>query len=107
MSLHARRQPVRSAHLARQQHAVPRDGGCARRGVALGGGGLGALMAAAVELKHRIAPTAATAPAAVTLHNLTVAYNRHPAIHHISGVFREGSLTALCGPNGGGKSSLL
>jgi zinc/manganese transport system ATP-binding protein len=45
--------------------------------------------------------------AAVTLHNLTVAYNRHPAIHHVSGVFREGSLTALCGPNGGGKSSLL
>ena len=64
-------------------------------------------MAAALELKHRIAPATATAPATVTLHNLTVAYNRHPAIHHISGAFREGSLTALCGPNGGGKSSLL
>lgn len=62
-------------------------------------------MAALAELK-RPAPVAEAAPA-VTLHNLTVAYNRHPAIHHISGAFRQGSLTALCGPNGGGKSSLL
>lgn len=46
-------------------------------------------------------------PTAIALHNLTVAYNRHPAVHHLSGAFREGSLTALCGPNGGGKSSLL
>jgi len=62
-------------------------------------------MAAVAEFK-RTAPIV-EAPAALTLHNLTVAYNRHPAIHHISGTFREGSLTALCGPNGGGKSSLL
>ena len=58
-------------------------------------------MAAVAELKCHIAPTGESAPAAITLHNLTVAYNRHPAIHHVSGVFREGSLTALCGPNGG------
>jgi zinc/manganese transport system ATP-binding protein len=63
-------------------------------------------MAAVAELKRSSAPAAEAAPA-VTLHNLTVAYNRHPAIHHISGAFRQGSLTALCGPNGGGKSSLL
>jgi zinc/manganese transport system ATP-binding protein len=64
-------------------------------------------MAAVAERKRSGTPVIDSAPAAVTLHNLTVAYNRHPAIHHISGAFREGSLTALCGPNGGGKSSLL
>ena len=45
--------------------------------------------------------------AAITLHNLTVAYNRHPAVHHLSGEFARGSLTAVVGPNGAGKSSLL
>src|SRR3954469_3558525 len=50
---------------------------------------------------------AAEGPAAIAVCNLTVAYNRHPAVHHLTGEFRLGSLTALCGPNGGGKSSLL
>ncbi len=45
--------------------------------------------------------------AAIKLNNVTVAYNRHPAIHHISGEFAEGSLTAIAGPNGAGKSTLL
>lgn len=43
----------------------------------------------------------------VTLHNLTVSYRRHPALHHISGSFAPGSLTAVVGPNGSGKSTLL
>ena len=62
------------------------------------------------HLKHvHPAPmhVAAEGPAAISVCNLTVAYNRHPAVHHLTGQFREGSLTALCGPNGGGKSSLL
>ena len=46
-------------------------------------------------------------PAAVTLHNLTVSYRRHPALHHLSGSFLAGSLTAVIGPNGSGKSTLL
>lgn len=45
--------------------------------------------------------------AAVTLHNLTVSYRGHPAVHHLSGVFLPGVLTAVVGPNGAGKSSLL
>ena len=45
--------------------------------------------------------------AAVGVDNLTVAYDRHPAVHHVSGIFAEGSLTAIVGPNGAGKSSLL
>ncbi len=44
---------------------------------------------------------------AVSLQNLTVAYERHPAIHHVTGEFRSGSLTAIVGPNGAGKSTLL
>ncbi len=44
---------------------------------------------------------------AVELQDLTVSYDRHPAIHHVSGVFADGSLTAIAGPNGAGKSTLL
>lgn len=43
----------------------------------------------------------------VTLDNLTVSYRQHPALHHISGHFAPGSLTAVVGPNGSGKSTLL
>lgn len=43
----------------------------------------------------------------IELRNLTVAYRGHPAVHHVSGVFEQGSLTAIVGPNGAGKSSLL
>lgn len=43
----------------------------------------------------------------ISLNNLTVAYDRHPAVHHISGGIERGSLTAIAGPNGAGKSTLL
>ena len=43
----------------------------------------------------------------ITLKDLTVSYRRHPAVHHLSGIFERGSLTALTGPNGAGKSTLL
>jgi len=43
----------------------------------------------------------------VRLDNLTVSYRQHPALHHISGEFAPGSLTAVIGPNGSGKSTLL
>ncbi len=45
--------------------------------------------------------------ALVTLSNLTVSYRQHPALHHVSGHFLAGSLTAVVGPNGSGKSTLL
>jgi zinc/manganese transport system ATP-binding protein len=47
------------------------------------------------------------APRGIVLHNLTVAYRGHPAVHHLSGEFAPGSLTAIVGPNGAGKTSLL
>ncbi len=43
----------------------------------------------------------------IRLDNLTVSYDRHPAVHHLSGTFEPGSLTAIAGPNGAGKSTLL
>jgi zinc/manganese transport system ATP-binding protein len=45
--------------------------------------------------------------AALTFENLTLGYNRHPAVHHLSGEVAEGSLLAVIGPNGGGKSTLF
>jgi zinc/manganese transport system ATP-binding protein len=48
-----------------------------------------------------------SAGASVTVEDLTVAYERHPAIHHIGGRFAAGSLTAIVGPNGAGKSTLV
>lgn len=45
--------------------------------------------------------------AGISLDDLTVAYDRHPAVHHIHGRFAAGSLTAVCGPNGAGKSTLV
>ncbi|MDJ0937462.1 MAG: zinc ABC transporter ATP-binding protein AztA [Kiloniellales bacterium] len=39
--------------------------------------------------------------------DLTLGYDRHPAVHRLCGEIAEGSLTALVGPNGAGKSTLL
>ena len=39
--------------------------------------------------------------------NLTLGYDRHPAVHHLDGAVQAGSLTAVVGPNGAGKSTLF
>lgn len=44
---------------------------------------------------------------AIKIQNLTLSYQGHPAVHHVSGAFQAGSLTAIVGPNGAGKSTLL
>jgi zinc/manganese transport system ATP-binding protein len=43
----------------------------------------------------------------IRLTDVTVSYARHPAVHHVSGRFAPGSMTAIVGPNGAGKSTLL
>jgi zinc/manganese transport system ATP-binding protein len=43
----------------------------------------------------------------IRLDNVTIAYQRCPAVCDLSGIFAHGSLTAVVGPNGAGKSSLL
>jgi zinc/manganese transport system ATP-binding protein len=40
-------------------------------------------------------------------HNLTLGYERHPAVHHLDGTVRNGALIAVVGPNGAGKSTLF
>jgi zinc/manganese transport system ATP-binding protein len=45
--------------------------------------------------------------AQLTFENLTVGYERHPAVHHLSGTVEKGALLAIVGPNGAGKSTLL
>jgi zinc/manganese transport system ATP-binding protein len=55
-------------------------------------------------------PTSGTVPArgsGLVFENLTLGYDRHPAVHHLDGVVAPGSLTAIVGPNGAGKSTLL
>jgi len=46
-------------------------------------------------------------PDRVIFENLTLGYDRHPAVHHLDGAIPGGSLTAVIGPNGAGKSTLL
>jgi branched-chain amino acid transport system ATP-binding protein len=43
--------------------------------------------------------------AALTFRDLTLGYDRHPAVHHLNGTVEEGSLTAIVGPNGAGKTT--
>jgi zinc/manganese transport system ATP-binding protein len=39
--------------------------------------------------------------------NLTLGYDRHPAVHHLDGAVPRGTLMAVVGPNGAGKSTLF
>ena len=48
-------------------------------------------------------------PMTAQLHfrNLTLGYDRHPAVHHLDGAVETGALIAVVGPNGAGKSTLF
>jgi zinc/manganese transport system ATP-binding protein len=43
----------------------------------------------------------------LAFHDLTLGYDRHPAVHHLDGVVPRGALLAVVGPNGAGKSTLF
>jgi zinc/manganese transport system ATP-binding protein len=45
--------------------------------------------------------------AALEFRNLTLGYDRHPAVHHLHGPIASGALIAVVGPNGAGKSTLF
>jgi zinc/manganese transport system ATP-binding protein len=39
--------------------------------------------------------------------DVTLGYDRHPAVHHLNGEVAQGALLAVIGPNGAGKSTLF
>ncbi|MBI5264832.1 MAG: ABC transporter ATP-binding protein [Bradyrhizobium sp.] len=39
--------------------------------------------------------------------DVTLGYDRHPAVHHLGGEVAQGALLAVVGPNGAGKSTLF
>ena len=39
--------------------------------------------------------------------DVTLGYDRRPAVHHLEGTIAQGNLVAVVGPNGAGKSTLL
>jgi zinc/manganese transport system ATP-binding protein len=45
--------------------------------------------------------------AALKFRDLTLGYDRHPAVHHLDGAVDAGALVAVVGPNGAGKSTLF
>jgi len=45
--------------------------------------------------------------AALEFRNVTLGYDRHPAVHHLDGAVEDGALMAVIGPNGAGKSTLF
>jgi zinc/manganese transport system ATP-binding protein len=44
---------------------------------------------------------------ALQFRNVTLGYDRHPAVHHLDGEVAAGALVAVVGPNGAGKSTLF
>ena len=45
--------------------------------------------------------------AQITFRDVTLGYDRHPAVHHLNGEVAQGALLAVVGPNGAGKSTLF
>jgi zinc/manganese transport system ATP-binding protein len=45
--------------------------------------------------------------AQLRFNNVTLGYDRHPAVHHLTGEVDDGALIAVVGPNGAGKSTLF
>ena len=45
--------------------------------------------------------------AQVKFRDVTLGYDRHPAVHHLDGEVATGALLAVVGPNGAGKSTLF
>lgn len=56
---------------------------------------------------HRERVLSSSAPPILSFENVTLGYELHPAVHHVSVEFEKGDLVAIVGPNGAGKSTFL
>jgi zinc/manganese transport system ATP-binding protein len=56
---------------------------------------------------HRLAGDEVSMVAQIKFQNVTLGYDRHPAVHHLNGEVAFGALLAVIGPNGAGKSTLF
>src|ERR1700720_1946954 len=55
----------------------------------------------------RVAGDEVSMTAQLLFRDVTLGYDRHPAVHHLSGEVGSGALLAVIGPNGAGKSTLF
>src|SRR6201999_2842906 len=56
---------------------------------------------------RRLAGDEVSMTALIQFRDVTLGYDRHPAVHHLSGEVASGALIAVVGPNGAGKSTLF
>jgi len=55
----------------------------------------------------RLAGDEVSMTAQIQFRDVTLGYDRHPAVHHLNGEIKTGALVAVIGPNGAGKSTLF
>src|SRR5438270_8370619 len=58
-------------------------------------------------LGHRARGDEVSMTAQLQFRDVTLGYDRHPAVHHLNGEVASGALVAVVGPNGAGKSTLF
>jgi zinc/manganese transport system ATP-binding protein len=56
---------------------------------------------------RRLAFDEVSMAAQIKFRDVTLGYDRHPAVHHLDGEVAAGALLAIVGPNGAGKSTLF
>jgi len=56
---------------------------------------------------YRVGLDAMSMSAQIGFRDVTLGYDRHPAVHHLNGEVATGALLAVVGPNGAGKSTLF
>src|SRR6476646_280845 len=59
------------------------------------------------SLGHCMARNEVSMAAGLQFRDVTLGYDRHPAVHHLNGEVAPGALLAVVGPNGAGKSTLF